>query len=87
MSDYLPGADLTKYDAGELYALLDNLSEYKRAHGRGRSQEAAHARAYCTAERKRVKAELKRRGLKGTRADDARVYGSGKQAWQKGQGA
>ena len=79
--------DLAKLTADELYQALDDLTAYRRSEGRGPSPEAAYVRQFCKTERVRVKAELKRRGLKGTRADDARVYGSGKQAWQKGQGA
>jgi len=87
MPRYLPGDDLTTCDASTLYDFLDNLSEYRRANGRGRDEYAAYVRAFCSNERKRVKRELKRRSLPGTRADDARVYGPGKTSWQKGQGA
>jgi hypothetical protein len=32
---------------GELYALLDGLAAFRRAYGRGRTPEAAHARQAC----------------------------------------
>jgi hypothetical protein len=66
-----------------LYALLDRLAAFRRAYGRGRTPEAAHARQVCATERARVKAELRRRGLRGTRAGDRRVYGPGQAGWQR----
>jgi hypothetical protein len=67
----------------ELYELLDRLTAFRRAYGRGNTPDAAHARQVCAAERARVQAELRRRGLPGTRAGDGRVYGPGWAGWQR----
>jgi hypothetical protein len=75
--------DLASLSPGELYELLDHLAAFRRAYGRGRTPEAAHARQTCTVERARVKAELRRRGLRATRAGDRRVYGPGRAGWQR----
>ena len=39
--------DLAPLSPGELYALLDGLAAFRRAYGRGRTPEAAHARQAC----------------------------------------
>ena len=75
--------DLNELTSEDLYQTLDDLTEYRRSDGRGRSMEAAYVREYCKAERKRVKAELKRRSLPGTSSGDTRVYGPGQANWQR----
>lgn len=76
-------ANLATQTPEQLYALLDDLTEYRRSDGRGRTPEAAYVREYCASERVRVKRELARRGLPATRPGDTRVYGPGVAAWQK----
>ncbi len=75
--------DLTAVEAEALYALLDDLTSYRQTDGRGRSEEATYVRDYCETERERVKVEIRRRGLPGTRANDTRIYGPGQAAWQR----
>ena len=75
--------DLTTLTAEQLHDCLDDLTEYRQAYGRGRSPEAYYVKDYCKAERSRVKAELKRRGLRLTRPGDTRTYGPGQAAWQR----
>jgi len=74
--------NLTTFYPNDLYEFLDELTEYRRQYGRGRTEDAAYAREYCRAERARVKAELKHRGLPSTRSTDTRVYGPGQARWQ-----
>jgi hypothetical protein len=78
--------DLTEQPPDRLYEMLDDLTAHRRAYGRGRSAESCHVRDYCRTERARVKAELRRRGLRLTRPGDARVHGPGRAAWQKAGG-
>jgi len=47
----------------QLWGLLKDLKEYNRQAGRGRSQEAAHVRSYCKAERRRVHRALRAQSL------------------------
>lgn len=75
--------DLTAVEAEALYTLLDDLAEYRRTDGRGRSEESTYVRGYCDEERARVKVEIRRRGLPGTKPGDTRVYGPGQAAWQR----
>jgi len=63
----------------ELYQALRDLDEYRRSDGRGRSPEAAYVRDYVREEKRRVKAELKRRGLPTTERTIAVPAG---QEWQ-----
>jgi len=79
--------NLTNQTPDDLYQALDDLTAHRRAYGRGRSPEAAYVKEYCKAERARVKAELKRRGLRLTRPGDDRVYGPGQATWQRAGGA
>lgn len=78
--------DLVELPDDALYDLLDGLAEYRRRHGRGRSEAAYHVKAYCKAERARVKAELRARKLPGTRPGDDRCYGPGRAGWQCASG-
>ena len=71
----------------ELYAELDRLGLYRQKYGRGRTEDAAQARFYCKAMRRKVQAELRRRGLPGTRPGDPRAYGPGQAKWQGNGGA
>lgn len=74
--------DLSTITPTALYDALDDLALYRQSNGRGRSAQANHVKRYCAAERARVKAELKRRGLRQTRPGDTRVYGPGQATWQ-----
>jgi len=74
--------DLTTFYPSDLYEFLDDLTEYRRQYGRGRTEDAAYAREYCKSERARVKSELRRRGLPLTRPGDTRTYGPGQAQWQ-----
>ena len=58
-------------DAESLWTLLDQLTNYRRMYGRGRSEEAAYVRHYCKAERRRIKEVLKRLCLPPSRPDAA----------------
>lgn len=80
---YIVPEDLTTATPDELYSALDDLTNYRKRAGRGRSPEAYQVKDYCKAERARVKAELRRRGLPSTRPDDPRVYGPGTACWQR----
>jgi len=71
----------------ELYAELDRLALYRQTHGRGCTPDAAQARHYCKVMRRKVRAELRRRGLPGTRPGDPRAYGPGQAKWQGNGGA
>lgn len=75
--------DLTTLTEDRLYQVLDDLRDHRERDGRGRTPEAAHVRLFCREEGKRVKAELKRRGLPTSRPDDTRRYGPGRTAWQR----
>ena len=75
--------DLTDFTPNELYDFLNRLTEHRQQYGRGRSEGAAYVREYCKQMRRRIKDELKRRDLPGTRPTDCRVYGPGQAAWQK----
>ena len=79
--------DLDALSPADLYDALDDLAAFRRRRGRGRTAEAAHARGVCAAERARVKAELRRRGLRATRPGDTRVYGPGQAGWQRAGGS
>ncbi len=73
--------DLKNTPSAELYDALDRIdATVQRAVGR---QERMHTRAWARAERKRVRAELKRRGLPTTRPGDTRAYGPGQASWQR----
>ena len=76
------GKDLPDFTDEELYDFLDRLILHRQRHGRGRNEGAAGVRDYCTKMRRKVKNELKRRGLDGTRPTDCRVYGPGQARWQ-----
>lgn len=67
----------------QLYRRLDWLVEHRRQHERERTAEAAYVRYFCKEERKRVKRELKCRGLPATRPDDTRCYGPACATWQR----
>lgn len=61
---WVPVQDELKTMTGpELWSLLEALKEYNRRAGRGRSQEAAHVRAYCKAEQHRVHQALRAQSL------------------------
>lgn len=79
----MPPENLAEFTIEDLYQTLDDLTFYRQTDGRERSPEAAHVKAYCKAERARIKAELKRRGLPGTKPDDIRTYGPGQASWQR----
>ena len=79
--------NLTEETPEALYTLLDDLTTYRKAYGRGRDEAAYQVKDYCKSERSRVKAELKRRELPGTRPGDTRVYGPGTAHWQQAVGA
>jgi hypothetical protein len=66
----------------ELYHELDRLSLYRQIHGRGRNPEAYQARHYCKTMRRKVRADLRRRGLPARRPEDTRCYGPGQAIWQ-----
>lgn len=76
-------AGLREMAAERLYRLLDDLGEYRRQDGRGRSEAAMYVRDYCARERRRVQRELRWRELPATRPGDGRVYGPGVMRWQK----
>lgn len=75
--------NLTQSTADELYTMLDELAEYRRTDGRGRDEYTAYVRDFCKTCRAEIKAEIKRRGLPGTKPGDTRVYGPGMAAWQQ----
>lgn len=49
--------------APELWELLDGLSRYKQAQGRGKSEAALHVKDYCKAEAARVRKALRHNGF------------------------
>jgi len=73
---------MTEYTNDQLYQELDRLTLFQRIHGRGHNPDAAEVRHYCKTIRKKIKAELKQRGLPSRRPGDTRVYGPGQTAWQ-----
>lgn len=73
--------DLTVLEPEALYQLLDDLALTRQRVAYRRDQEATEIKAWCKAQRKRVKVELRRRKLPGTRPSDDRVYGQA--AWQR----
>ena len=79
--------DLAQTTTEQLYQWKDDLAEYRRTDGRGRSESAAYVRQYRKDERARLNTELRRRGLPLTAPDDTRTYGPGTAPWQQAQGA
>jgi len=77
--------DLTELEPETLYQALDDLALLRQKHAYRRDQVATEIKAWCKTERARVKAELRRRKLPGTRPNDTRVYGQA--AWQRATGA
>lgn len=75
--------DLTAPEPDALYDLLDDLALTRQRVAYRRDQEATEIKAWCKAQRARVKAELRRRKLPGTRPGDERVYGLGVAGWQR----
>jgi hypothetical protein len=55
--------DLTQQTDRQLYELISNLRSHRSMYGHGRSDEAQHVRRYVKVEMRRVRAEMRRRGL------------------------
>ena len=78
-------SDLTQSEPDTLYALLDDLSLTRTRVAYRRDQTSTEIKAWCKTQRARIKAELRRRKLPGTRSSDTRVYGQA--PWQCARGA
>lgn len=55
--------DLKRMTVEELYEQLSATDRVRAREGRGRTPEAAHVRAWCKTQKRRIRAELGRRRL------------------------